>query len=196
MTSWWSCGSRSSGIWAKRQPSAVRVNVQTTSKRSSGHSCGGVGVTDGKASAMAGISLCCQEISVVPGCSRTSFDELLLLALAVLGVHRDAERVGERGDGLAGPLPLALVGHAGGVDRAGAGEARPRVALGRVEQVDQARAPAPSRRRSASCRPRCPSASRPGAVPSGFSPCRMIMTTSGVDCPAGVGGRRRSARPP
>jgi hypothetical protein len=42
------------------------VNVQTRSNLSSGHSDGGVGVTLGKASAIAGISPCCQEISVVP----------------------------------------------------------------------------------------------------------------------------------
>jgi hypothetical protein len=37
------------------------------SKRSSGHSEGGFGVTDGKALAMSGIPPCCQEISVGPG---------------------------------------------------------------------------------------------------------------------------------
>src|SRR5262245_38092355 len=45
-----SCGRANSGSWAKRQPSAVLVKVQITSNRSSGHSVGGAGVTDGKAS--------------------------------------------------------------------------------------------------------------------------------------------------
>ena len=71
-----SWGSTSSGTCANRQPSAVRVKVQTTSNRSSGQSDGGFGDTDGKAFAMSGIPPCCQEISVGPGwviASSTSF---------------------------------------------------------------------------------------------------------------------------
>src|SRR6185312_10880256 len=60
MTPAWSWGSVSSGVWAKCQPSAVLARVQTTSNLSSGHCDGGVGVTDGKAAAMGGISPCCR----------------------------------------------------------------------------------------------------------------------------------------
>jgi hypothetical protein len=48
------------------------VKVQTTSNLSSGHSDGGVGVTEGNAAAMAGISPCCHhEINAGPDCAMT-----------------------------------------------------------------------------------------------------------------------------
>ena len=99
-----SCGSTSSGDWAKCQPSAVLVRVQITSNLSSGHSDGGVGVTPGKASAMAGISPCCHEINVGPGwamtCSTSSSSSPLPKRVST-GMPSS---VGERLHGLAGPL--------------------------------------------------------------------------------------------
>src|SRR5690349_24212353 len=72
MTPVLSWGSTSWGVWVKCQPSVVRVSVQTTSNRSSGHSSGGAGETDGKSSTISGIPPCCHEISVEPGWARTS----------------------------------------------------------------------------------------------------------------------------
>jgi hypothetical protein len=111
------------------------------------------------------------------------FDELLLVALAEVGVHSDAEPGGQWCDGLPGALALAVVVGAGGIDRGGAGQSRPELVGGRVEQVGQAVGPLPAD--PVNELSSLPCASMPSLDPSGFSPCRMIMTTVPTGTPAG-----------